>query len=253
MSNASLARITEEQKRNFRDEGFMILERAMSDEQLQLVRDACDHLLDLRCGDNATERRKNHFIPKRYKECKRLDEFIFSELMAEICRATLGPDALLFYEQMVVKAADKGRTFSWHQDSGYVGFPHRPYLTCWCALEDMSVANGTVYILPFSRAGTREVQPHVRDEDGHDLIGYTGSDPGDPVIVPAGSIAVFSSLTFHRSGFNTTNKQRRVYVVQYSTEVLVHPDGKRDLDVPFLKNGEVVYHRPRGGDNAVVA
>jgi ectoine hydroxylase-related dioxygenase (phytanoyl-CoA dioxygenase family) len=244
MSGTLQLHISEEQKRSFREEGFMILERAMSDEQLRLVRDECDFLLDLSCGNNAAERQKNHFISNRFKECKRLDEFIFSELMAEICRTTLGPDAFLVYEQMVVKAADKGRKFGWHQDSGYAHVPHRPYLTCWCALEDMSVANGTVYILPFSRAGTRELQPHVREEDGHDLIGYTGSDPGEPVIVPAGSIAVFSSVTFHRSGFNTTNKPRRVYVVQYSTEIMESPDKAVSQNrVPFLRNGQIVYRR----------
>ena len=37
--------------------------------------------------------------------------------------------------------------------------------------------------------------------------------------VPAGSVAVFSSNCFHRSGANTTQKMRRVYLAQYSAEV----------------------------------
>ena len=43
-----------------------------------------------------------------------------------------------------------------------------------------------------------------------------GSDPGEPVFVPAGSMAVFSHQTLHRSGANTTNRMRRVYLAQYS-------------------------------------
>ena len=41
--------------------------------------------------------------------------------------------------------------------SGYVGTdtPHRPYLTCWVALDDMSEENGTVHVLPAPRAGIR--------------------------------------------------------------------------------------------------
>ena len=63
---------------------------------------------------------------------------VFSELMAEICRATIGDTAFLFYDQYVVKAAEKGIPFSWHQDSGYLGFSHRPYVTIWAAVDDVS-------------------------------------------------------------------------------------------------------------------
>src|SRR5437879_415527 len=51
---------------------------------------------------------------------------------------------------------------------------------------DMSEENGTISVLPFSRAGTREVTDHVKDPVLNDLVGYFGDDPGDPVIVPAG-------------------------------------------------------------------
>ena len=250
MSTRTTLTITEAQKKNYRDEGFMILERAIPEDTLQMLRDECYSFIDKEHGvmdkNNSDVREMNHrgkryFIAQRYKESARLPEFIYGEEMAEICRATLGPDAYLFYEQWVIKGAEKGMKFGWHQDSGYVGFAHRPYLTCWCALDDMSVANGTAYILPYSRAGTRELQPHTREEGSTDRIGYRGSDPGDPVLVPAGSIAVFSSLTFHRSGYNTTNKMRRVYVVQYVAEPMINPDGSvQGFADPFLKGGEIV-------------
>ena len=240
--------ITEEQKKSFNDEGFMILERVIPDEMLAMLRDECKDFIDKehaamdkagtdKIGGNI--RGKRYFIAQRYKQGKRLHEFIFSEEMAEICRATLGPDAFLMYEQWVVKGAEQGMKFSWHQDSGYAAYPHKRYLTCWCALDDMTVENGTAYILPFSRAGTRDVQPHVRE--GLDLVGYHGADPGDPVLVPAGSIAVFTSHTFHRSGFNTSSRMRRVYVVQYTSEPMGPPEGKsHELAEPFLKGGRIV-------------
>ena len=91
----------------------------------------------------------------------------------------------------------------------------------------MTEANGTVYLLRYSRGGTREVVPHVHDEETNDLIGYFGDDAGDPVLVPAGSIACFSSTLFHRSGPNTTDEVRRAYVVQYSAEPILSEDGTR--------------------------
>jgi ectoine hydroxylase-related dioxygenase (phytanoyl-CoA dioxygenase family) len=162
--------------------------------------------------------------------------------MVQIAQAALGDTVYLFNEQYVVKAAEQGMPFSWHQDSGFIDYPHRPYLTCWIALDDMTEANGTVYLLPYSRAGTRDVVKHGRDEESNDLVGYFGHDPGDPVIVPAGSIACFSSTLFHRSGPNTTDRVRRVYVAQYSAERILSEDGSHPLRLadPLLVEGKLV-------------
>lgn len=240
--------ITEAQKRQYQEQGFFILDHAISDQHLALLRDEAEmflskihHEMDEKGTDsiNGQIRNNRYFIANRYKESARLSEFIFSDLMADVCRATLGPDAFLFYEQYVIKGAEKGMKFSWHQDSGYVKAPHKPYVSCWCALDIMSEANGTVYMLPYDRAGTKTRIEHERQ--GLDLVGYHGDDPGVPVICPAGSVAVFSSVCFHRSGSNTTDKMRRVYLTQYSAAPIVRPDGAASALVePFLKNGEKI-------------
>ena len=240
--------ITEEKQAQFCEEGYFILERVVSAEQLKILREACDHLIDAmhaemdRLGNDhihISHRHKRYHIAKQYDRAPRLGEFVFSELMAEICRATLGDTAFLFYDQYVVKAAEQGMAFSWHQDSGYLGFPHTPYITCWTAVDDMSLANGTAYVMPFSHIGIRTLVEHVRDDATGDKAGYFGEAPGVPVIVPAGSVAVFSSLSFHRSGPNTTDQMRRAYVTQYSPEILRRPGETEPmhLGVPFLKNG----------------
>lgn len=168
-------------------------------------------------------------------------EFIFSPLMADICRATVGDTAVLAFEQFVVKAAEKGMKFAWHQDSGYVQTPHKPYVTCWCTLDDVTEENGTVYVLPYDRAGTRERVEHVKDEKTNDLVGYFGDDLGVPIIVPAGSIAVFASTVFHRSGPNTTSGIRRIFLPQYSAAPVLGKDGKPQyLAEPFLEEGKMV-------------
>ena len=162
--------------------------------------------------------------------------------MAAICRATLGDEAYLFVEQYVVKAAEVGMKFAWHQDSGYIGHDHRPYLSCWTTLDDVNEDNGTVYILPYSRAGTKTWVCHEREAGTNDMIGYRGDDPGIPIVAPAGSIAVFSSTTFHRSGPNTTKQPRRVYLSQYSAEPIMSTDGSKlwSSAVPLLKAGRNV-------------
>ena len=154
----------------------------------------------------------------------------------------MGGDALLFWDQYVVKGTDKDSSFSWHQDSGYVHLDCPMYLTCWVPLDDVAIENGTVYLLPYSQVGIRSVVKHIVDPRTNDKVGYFGREPGVPAIVPAGSIVVFSSYVFHRSGPNLTGNLRRVYLPQYSSEVIRKPDGTQwGQAVPFLKGGEIVW------------
>jgi ectoine hydroxylase-related dioxygenase (phytanoyl-CoA dioxygenase family) len=206
------------QKQQYQEEGYFILENVIPDPLLELLRGECGTFINQ-----------------------------MDERMADVCRATLGDTAYLFWEQYVVKGAEAGMKFSWHQDSGYVGYPdHKPYLTCWCALDDMSEENGTVYVMPFSHIGVRSWVKHIRDEESNDLVGYFGAEKGVPAIVPAGSIVVFTSINFHCSGTNSTDTMRRAYLAQYSAEPLLSHDGSRlwGSAEPLLKDGKSVAGEP---------
>lgn len=248
--NSSL--VNQSQHEQFERDGYFILERVIDEATLKKLRKTARHFVEE--ADAEMERRgvttlgithkdNRYFIGNKFKQSPELRDFLFSELMAAICRGTLGNDAYLFYEQFVLKAAEKGMKFGWHQDSGYIGYPHRPYLTCWCALDDMTIENGTVSLLPYDLAGTREWVPHTMETGTNDKIGYHGSEEGIPVLLPAGSIAVFSSTVFHRSGTNITDQWRRVYLAQYSAEPIMKQDGSGlwGHAVPFLRNGENIY------------
>lgn len=245
--------VTDSHRKQYQEKGFFVLERAIPEEQLEMIRTTCDTLVREqeaemdRLGTDELElsrRGSRYFVFLAYKDHPELAEFIFSDLTADICRATIGGDALLFWEQFVVKGtsgAKKG-AFSWHQDAGYVdGLPVPPYVNAWVALDDVTEENGTVYLLPYREAGTRERVEHKVDPETQDRVGYFGNGIGEPVIAPAGSIAVFSSTCFHRSGPNVTDRMRRAYALQFAADVVHHADGSvMGLEEPFLKNGERV-------------
>ncbi|HEY3332017.1 MAG TPA: phytanoyl-CoA dioxygenase family protein [Capsulimonadaceae bacterium] len=242
--------VTSAQAEQYRTKGYVVLDAVIPPEHLALLREECETAIDLihkRMDEAGTDtlginhRNSRYFIPL-FGISERVNEFLFSPLMADICRATLGDTAYLFLDQYVVKAAERGMKFSWHQDSGYIPYDHTPYLTCWCTLDPVNEENGTVYVLPYDRAGTRDRIEHVKEAGSNDMVGYFGDDPGDPIIAPAGSIAFFSSTVLHRSGPNLTDKMRRVYLAQYSAEPIMNDDGTkpRHTAEPFLKDGQVV-------------
>ena len=60
---------------------------------------------------------------------------------------------------------------------------------------------------------------------------------------PAGSIAVFSSLVFHRSGANTSGSERRAYLAQYAPAPITNTPGEwpQYFAAPFLSpDGKVI-------------
>lgn len=247
-----------DQRAQFAQEGYAVFERVLEGPLLDLLRAQCTEVIareDARLDglgvevDGISHKGKRYFAGECQRSQPALRTMLYSDTMADICRATLGDDAYFFYDQYVVKGASKGLPFSWHQDSGYVvgnGGPadHKPYLTCWCTLDDTTVANGTVRILPFSQApATRDgIVPHERQPGSNDLVGYSGEAEGVTLEVPAGSVVAFSSLALHATGANTTDKMRRVYLAQYSPEAILNPGTKhlRRNAVPFLRGGTKV-------------
>jgi ectoine hydroxylase-related dioxygenase (phytanoyl-CoA dioxygenase family) len=234
----------------FADEGFVVLPSVLAASDLELLRGECQRFVDARDREmdrlgvdrlNLDHRGRRYFV-SAYGHSPAIERFLGSDFMVEIARCFLGDTVYLFNEQYVVKAAERGMSFSWHQDSGFIDYQHRPYLSCWIALDDVTEANGTVYLLPYSRAGTSDTVPHTRDAETNDRIGYFGDDPGDAILAPAGSIACFSSTVFHRSGPNTTDAMRRVYLAQYSAEPIMSEDGSepRHHAVPLLLDGSRV-------------
>lgn len=227
--------MSEKHARLFREEGFFVLDSIVPPSEVEALRGECQRFIDERDREmdrlgveklDLDHRGKRYFV-HAYGKSRVVREFLFSDLMVEIAKAALGETVYLFNEQYAVKAAERGMKFGWHQDSGFIPYDHPPYLTCWITLDDVTEANGTVYLLPYSRAATRAVLEHIRDEETNDLVGYFGDDPGNPVIASSGSIACFSSTVFHRSGPNTTERVRRVYLAQYSPTPILNEDGSR--------------------------
>ncbi len=242
--------LTGQKLEQFGREGYCVLPGVVGDDDIAMLRAECDRgvaFIDAAMDEQGMDviglnhRDRRYILPLQYKKSDHLQAFLFGPLMAAVCRATLGPEAYLFLEQFVVKGAETGMELGWHQDAGYLPFTPPPYITAWVALDDVDEDNGTVFMLPYSEAGSRERIAHEHQPGSNDKVGYFGDNRGVPVVAPAGSVAVFTCNTFHRSGGNSTAMPRRAYLGQYSKRPIKAPDGGlRHFADPFLKNGAVV-------------
>lgn len=248
------SRVTDEHRHQYATDGYFVLESVVGEADLELLRTCCEKSIaemDAQMDQEGTDtlginhRGRRYFIGQSYRDHPQLSAFLFGSLAEQVCRATLGDNVYLHNDQFVVKCEQTGMSFAWHQDGAYVQArvgDHAECITCWCPLDDVNEENGTVYLLPVSRYGKRELVEHQRDPETNDRVGYFGDDPGDPVVVPAGSMVVFSSLVFHRSGANPSGNQRRVYLAQFAPEPIHNRPGEwpQYFAEPFLQGGERV-------------
>ena len=212
----------------FTQKGFDKRPGFLPSDDLELLRKTCDRLMDEpvsndndRHGIGMANRR---FLSKRHEEFPDLEAFLLSARIGALVSDYLDTPGYLFNEQFVVKPAESGGSFAWHQDGAYVGFDHRPYLSVWIALDDTTEENGCVHILPRDLAEKPHLDPHRWSKETKDLLGYEGDDPGVPMTAQAGDVVLFSSLTLHRSGANRTGKARRAYLAQFSPEPILVPE-----------------------------
>ncbi len=248
--------LTDKQRKQYQEEGFTIVPDFLSSKELGVIRLACDQSIEAIESDmrkrGVKEDRinvlgKKYFINNARKTYPELKGIIFSEKVAAVCRATIGQFAYLHNEQFVVKMTDTATSFAWHQDSGYSVYQggaekHKPYITFWIALDDMSYENGTISVLPFPRSPSRDLIEHVWKKGQNAMVGYEGEDEGDLVEVKAGSLVVFSSFLLHKSGANTTNRPRRSYFLAFTPELFTYADKSKGVyssGEPLMVDGEL--------------
>jgi ectoine hydroxylase-related dioxygenase (phytanoyl-CoA dioxygenase family) len=231
-------RLSPEQVRRFDVQGFVVLEGVFDAATLHRVTEAIDPLEARTEGFLRTRERGRLFIarageltftPHLVLRSETLRAFCAGPFFQDVCHDLVGPDARLYWEQAVYKKPGDREGFPWHQDNGYTYVEPQQYLTCWIPLEDATLANGCPWVLPgLHRRGTLA---HRMSDLGWVCL----DDPGDRAVaapVRAGDVLVFSSLTPHCTGPNTTGNVRKAYIVQFA------PDG-------------AVIHRPSPGGEVV--
>ena len=166
------------------------------------------------------------------------------EVLAGVCQDLIGDNVRLYWDQAVYKKPGTKDEFPWHQDNGYTFVEPQAYLTFWIPLTDATEDNGCPWVVPkLHRRGTLE---HLTTDLGFEIP----LDDKDSISLPvkAGSVAIFSSLTPHRTGPNLTDGIRKTYILQYAPDGAVRrvsdqiTESVSDQDRQFLvvKDGQKV-------------
>ncbi len=215
--------LNDEQIKSFDENGYVVVEDAFTSEEVETVLENIDPY-----EFNVTEALKGldggKFFISRAEEItftthlvtqsEDLKEFSKHKVFSGICKDLIGNNVRLYWDQAVYKKPGTKDEFPWHQDNGYTFIEPQAYLTCWVALTDTDETNGCPCVMPgLHKKGTLH---HETTDLGYEIP----LDSSESITLPlkAGSIAVFSSLTPHRTGPNLNTDIRKAYILQYAPE-----------------------------------
>ncbi len=243
-------RIDAEQARQWNEDGYFLLERAFAPEEMQALIAEIDPIEEqvtaflrtrpdgkLFIAEDGNVTFSTHIVLRSKAAQRFCAHPVFQDLMADL----IGPDVRLYWDQAVYKKPEKPREFPWHQDNGYTYVEPQQYVTCWVALTDATVGNGCPWVVPgLHHGGTLD---HWMTDLGWQCL--EEPEGAVPVEAPAGSIVVFSSLTPHRTGPNTSDGVRKAYIVQFAPDGAVMLQGDEepvpqtapDRQYPILQGG----------------
>jgi ectoine hydroxylase-related dioxygenase (phytanoyl-CoA dioxygenase family) len=132
----------------------------------------------------------------------------------------IGPNIKLMQSMLFIKGAGKPGQ-AWHQDESHIPTRDRSLTAAWLALDDATVDNGCLWVIPGShRRGvlypTRDVDD-VRFDGTPEAYGFPYSDEeAVPVEVSAGTAVIFDGYLLHRSLPNhSRGHPRRALVNHY--------------------------------------
>ena len=126
---------------------------------------------------------------------------------------------------------------SWHQDEIYIPTRDRSLIGGWIAMDDATVENGCLWVIPGSHqmGYLYSQKPHDNPEefDSADLESYGFDETLEvPIEVKTGTVVFFNGYLLHRSRKNQGQTYRRVLVNHYCNAWSLLPWSIKDGERP---------------------
>jgi len=136
----------------------------------------------------------------------------------DVIEALIGPDIKVFGSQLFMKPPG-GVEKPWHQDSAYFPLDPQIVVTCWTALDEVTVDNGCMHVIIGShREGILEHDQEWMIGNRKDMrVPETRIDDvrSRGITLSSGGCSFHHGILLHRSGPNSTSQSRRGLAVHY--------------------------------------
>ena len=269
----------------YQDEGWVKPAFRLPAERVHAMREALDDLIrrnpDVRPeklvsahieGDNGEGVRGSAAFLELVRGSRAFLDLARDPEIVELVSGVIGDDVILWGCHVFCKPAGDGYETPWHQDGHY--WPMRPLANCtvWVALEESSVENGCLRVIPGSHK-PRALHDHLH-EDRTDLTlnqrmaaGTFDESLAADVELQPGEMSLHDVYMIHGARANTSSRRRTGVALRYMPATSVFhrdlrpADGKTGVAVNFAQrplwllkgvdrsggNDFNVGHHPRSG------
>lgn len=217
----------------YRENGFLVIENCISPQEVEQLREETTQVCRGNRGafGGISETKPDETddeILRRYlcihfphKISETMKHFVAHPAYVDVLTRIIGPNVKCMQSMLFIKASGKPGQ-AWHQDEFYIPTRDVSLTGGWLAMDDATVENGCLWILPGSHR-RRVIYPQQPNEDDRrfDCAGMAHQFPyrdedSVPVEVKAGSIVFFNGYLLHRSLPNYAKSgYRRVLVNHY--------------------------------------
>jgi phytanoyl-CoA hydroxylase len=215
----------------YRENGYFIYENALTAEEVETLRQDATRI----CRDDSGAIRgalpvgpddRDADVLSRYvcihfphKISATMYSYLGHERMVEVLTTVIGPNVKCMQSMLFIKASGKPGQ-AWHQDEYFIPTRDRSLTGGWIALDDATVENGCLWVIPGSHKHgviwPTHYQQDARFDCTEEAFGFPYKDEDAiPVEVKAGSIVFFNGYLLHRSLPNYTQGQYRRALVNH--------------------------------------
>lgn len=228
--------LTPDQVAEYHEKGYVVPDYRLSEETLESIRRDHDRLLAAH--------------PEFRDNCSALLSYDMAFLnyardpnILDMAEQVIGPDIALWNMSFFAKPAHNGKKTPYHQDGEY--WPIRPLATCtvWIAVDDATVENGCLKLIPGSHKDKR-LMAHAQRNDPELTLQQEllpnefDESAAESLVLEAGQMSLHDIYLAHGSEINVSDKPRRGMTLRLMPTTSVY-----DRDV-----AREMYAERRGND-----
>lgn len=243
--------LTQTQVDTFREKGFLLGNRVLTDEQVEKLRTELARVIDnyektdvpqpVRIANlGGREESPVWQIVNIWEASSAYHQLVYNPIIVEeIGQLTSATELRVWHDQIQYKPPKIGGVNKWHQDSPLWGIlmPKTSQVTAWVALDDVDESNGCMRMVPGSYHWGNQMDFLRGVSDIHTMHDHFEDNKlsVDLCPVPKGHVHFHHALTWHGSHDNNSDAARRAIAVHYMTNETIYEESGNHLMKSFVK------------------